>query len=94
MATQQRDEDAAGEAFDATLSESEEEDTDSDSGELPVAVKPAAWQEGPGARASISAEEMRQNQEDFRSLMEVNNFDSSCRAIHDFSSSQCPALSP
>jgi hypothetical protein len=69
MASQQREEEAASQAFEATISESEDEMDDEDP---PAAVKPRAWDgEAAGVGPSISAEEMQQNREEFLAIMEV-----------------------
>lgn len=75
MAAQKAEEDRIGEAFEATISESESEsnseselESDDDLG-LQKYEKHAT--EGGAALPHLSADEMRQNQEDFRAVMEV-----------------------
>lgn len=84
MATQQRAEEAAAQAFDATVSESEDNSEDGDGEQLPAVLKPPAWDgvgEGGASEGgvAISAEEMQQNREDFRSIMEVRALPSANR---------------
>ena len=74
MAAQQRDEDAAGAAFEATLSESESElgsESDSEK-ELGVeTMEKYGPQGGHSPAVKLPSEELRQNREEFRALMEV-----------------------
>ena len=67
MAAEQQAEDEAGEAFEATLSESESE---SESGE-DYALKTVEKQDMDGNEAQLSEVEVQRNREEFQALMEV-----------------------
>ena len=71
MAMQKRQEDAAGQALEAELSESEEEDdseTELDTDAEAVVAKPDA-----AAPVPISLEELDQNRQDFHAIMQVSS---------------------
>lgn len=74
MAAQQREEDVAGEAFEATLSESESESEAESGSEEALGIekmeKPKPADRG-AAAIPLSEAELQQNHEDFRGLMEV-----------------------
>ena len=74
MAKQQRLEDAAGEAFEATLSESDESDKTDEEEEdtVPKEKKPSAAEGGSIAIPPISAEELENNRQDFQTIMRVS----------------------
>lgn len=75
MAAQLREEEAAGEAFEATLSESDSdsnlEEAEDGSGGDDIQIVAKEGFDEQEATVRLSEEELQQNREDFRSIMEV-----------------------
>lgn len=72
MAEQQRLEEAATEAFEATLSESEDSDGTDEERSKPPEKTAVTAETGVKAASPISPEELEQNRQDFHTIMQVN----------------------
>ena len=71
MAAQKQEEDEAGKAFDATLSESENDSDDDDAADLGFQKYEKHQTTDASSAISLTADEIAQNRQEFRAMMEV-----------------------